>query len=91
MLMCFHRYTLHFVFVFLFCSGAEELVTVTTGEDTTELNITGFIPFTNYTLNVEGVTVEIGDKSADVMVMTFENGEGVMVVRVYVCACVGLC
>jgi hypothetical protein len=46
---------------------------ITTDGDVTELNITGLIPFTNYTLYVEGVTVDIGDKSADVIVMTLED------------------
>ena len=75
----------------LFCSSTEEPVTVTTGGDVTELNITGLIPFTNYTLYVEGVTLETGDKSADVIVMTLEDGEseGVECVYVHVCDCVG--
>ena len=80
--MCFCKYT----FV-LFCSNERDSVTVTTGGDVTELNITDLIPFTSYTLYVEGVTVEIGDRSADVIVMALDNGEGVMVVKC-VCMCV---
>ena len=56
----------------------EEPVTVITGGDVTELNITGLIPYPSYTLYVEGVTVEIGEKSDDVLVKTLEDGEGVM-------------
>ena len=83
--MCFYKYT----FDFLLCSSAEDPETVTTGGDATELEITGLTPFTNYTLYVEGVTVEIGDKSDDVMVMTLEDGEGgVMVVE---CVCMHVC
>ena len=65
-----------------------EPVTVTTGGDVTELNITGLIPFTNYTLYVESVTVETSDMSAFVMVMTLEDSEGVMVWSVCMCMCV---
>ena len=71
-------------FFFLFCSSTEEPVAVTTGGDVTELNINGLRPFTSYTLYVEGVTVEIGDKSADVIVMTLEDGENEGVECVYV-------
>ena len=62
-------------FLFLFCSSTEEPVTVITGGVVTELNITGLCPFINYTLYVEGVTVEIGDKSANVIVITLEDAE----------------
>ena len=65
-----------------------EPVTVTTGGDVTELEITGLTPFTSYTLYVEGVTVEIGDKSPNVMVVTLEDGEGVMAWDVCMCICV---
>ena len=50
---------------------------VSTGGDATEFNITGLIPFTSYTLFVEGVTVEIGNKSGEMIVMTLEDGEQV--------------
>ena len=77
------------VFNSIFSNSVEEAVTVSTGGDVTEFNITDLIPFTSYTLYVEGVTVEIGDKSDDVMVMTLEDGEGVVaVVMVLVCVCV---
>ena len=49
--------------------------TATTDGDTTELNITGLTPFTNYTVYVEGVTVETGDMSESVTVVTLEDGE----------------
>ena len=62
-------------FLFLFCSSTEEPVTVTTGGDVTKLNINGLRPFTNYTLYVEGVTVETGNKSANVIVISLEDGK----------------
>ena len=37
--------------------------------------ITGLTPFTNYTVYVEGVTIEIGDRSEDVTVVTLMDGE----------------
>ena len=75
----------------LFCISEEDPVTVTTDRDETELDITGLTPFTNYTLYVEGVTVEIGDSSADVMVMTLEDGEEVDGCGVYVYVYVYMC
>ena len=78
-------YSLH-ASAFNIDSNYIEAVTVTTGGDVTVLNITGLTPFTNYTVYVEGVTVEIGDKSDNVIVMTLEDGEGVnVVVYVYLC------
>ena len=57
------------------CSDTAAMPTATTDGDTTELNITGLTPFTNYTVYVEGVTVETGDMSESVTVVTLEDGE----------------
>ena len=81
-------YMYFFVRYSVFCSSTEEPVTVTIGGDVTELNITGLRPFTSYTLYVEGVTVEIGDMSAFVVVVTLEDGERGIVWSVCVCMCV---
>ena len=49
--------------------------TLMVGESMTSRDITGLTPFTNYTVYVEGVTIAVGEKSADVSVMTLEDGK----------------
>ena len=49
--------------------------TLSTVGDETELVIPGLTPFTNYTVFVEGVTVDVGDKSVEVTVVTSEDGK----------------
>ena len=41
----------------------------------TELNIIGLTPYTDYSVYVEAVTVEVGDQSDTVTVVTLEDGE----------------
>ena len=65
--VCFHAYS-----IVLLCSSAGNPVTVSTDKDVTELNITGLIPFTNYTLYWEAVTVL--ENSTKVFVKTLEDG-----------------
>lgn len=49
--------------------------TINTSGADTELTITGLTPFTNYTVFVEGVTVDVGDKSLEVTVVTLQDGK----------------
>lgn len=49
--------------------------TNTTLGSETELVIPGLTPFTNYTVFVEGVTVDVGDRSVEVTVVTLEDGK----------------
>lgn len=62
------------VFMSLQCSRSTEKQTLTTDGNNTELVISNLTPFTNYTVFVEGSTVDIGDKSVEEMVVTLQDG-----------------
>ena len=57
------------------CSNSSEVDTLSTVGNETELAIPSLTPFTNYTVFVEGVTVDVGDRSVQVTVVTLEDGK----------------
>ena len=46
------------------------------GADEMGFNITGLTPFTEYMVSVQARTVDYGERSDEVTVVTLEDGEG---------------
>ena len=60
----------------LYCSdGTEQSTMETLAADELSLEINGLIPHTEYTVYVEGMTIEIGEQSDEVTVTTEQTGK----------------
>ena len=56
-------------------ANSSDVTTVNTGSSSLEYNITGLIAFTNYSIAVSAITVELGEMSITITLRTNESGK----------------